>query len=135
MDVSLLSKEIDSLDHEAIAARRTDKWTIGRLLKDPKLRLPLVIVCAMQGGQQLSGINAVFYYSNTIFQQVNLGDTGSQLATLGTGIINVGMALVAVPLMSSFGRRTLFLVSCYLSVTFLTILCFAIAFAVSILQE
>lgn len=29
------------------------------VLRDPKLLLPLVLVCAMQGGQQLSGINAV----------------------------------------------------------------------------
>lgn len=29
------------------------------VLADPKLLLPLVLVCAMQGGQQLSGINAV----------------------------------------------------------------------------
>lgn len=29
------------------------------VLKDPKLFLPVVLVCALQGGQQLSGINAV----------------------------------------------------------------------------
>lgn len=29
------------------------------VLKDPKMLLPLILVCALQGGQQLSGINAV----------------------------------------------------------------------------
>lgn len=31
-------------------------WSV---IADPTLRLPLVLVCALQGGQQLSGINAV----------------------------------------------------------------------------
>lgn len=36
-----------------------EKYTLLSVLTDPKLLLPLVLVCAMQGGQQLSGINAV----------------------------------------------------------------------------
>lgn len=36
-----------------------EKQNIWSVLKDPRLFLPLVLVCAMQGGQQLSGINAV----------------------------------------------------------------------------
>uniref|UniRef100_A0A182SY98 Major facilitator superfamily (MFS) profile domain-containing protein n=1 Tax=Anopheles maculatus TaxID=74869 RepID=A0A182SY98_9DIPT len=33
--------------------------TLCSVLRDPSLTLPLVLVCALQGGQQLSGINAV----------------------------------------------------------------------------
>lgn len=36
-----------------------EKQGLWQVLSDPKLLLPLVLVCAMQGGQQLSGINAV----------------------------------------------------------------------------
>lgn len=36
-----------------------EKETLRSVLCNPKLLLPLVLVCAMQGGQQLSGINAV----------------------------------------------------------------------------
>lgn len=35
---------------------KPNTWSI---LKDPQFLLPLTLVCAMQGGQQLSGINAV----------------------------------------------------------------------------
>ncbi|XP_046412689.1 solute carrier family 2, facilitated glucose transporter member 1-like isoform X1 [Neodiprion fabricii] len=128
MDVSLLSNEVASLDQEAVTAEATEIWTIGRVVKDPSLRLPLLLVCTMQAGQQLSGVNAVFFYSNKIFQEAKLGETGAQYATLGTGVINVVMALIAVPVMSLFGRRTLFLLSCYLAVGCLTFLCFAIIF-------
>ena len=36
-----------------------EKQDLRSVLFNPKLLLPLVLVCAMQGGQQLSGINAV----------------------------------------------------------------------------
>lgn len=38
-----------------------EKQGLWQVLADPKLLLPLVLVCSMQGGQQLSGINAVDY--------------------------------------------------------------------------
>ena len=34
-------------------------WTIKQLLKAKKLRHPLLLLCALQAGQQLSGINVV----------------------------------------------------------------------------
>jgi hypothetical protein len=37
----------------------TGQWSIIRLIKSESLRWPLLLVCAMQAGQQLSGINAV----------------------------------------------------------------------------
>jgi hypothetical protein len=43
------SAHVDSSENRSL-------WSV---LKDPTLLLPLVIVCALQGGQQLSGINAV----------------------------------------------------------------------------
>lgn len=39
--------------------RLDEKQNLLSILTNPKLLLPLVLVCAMQGGQQLSGINAV----------------------------------------------------------------------------
>ncbi|XP_012269365.2 solute carrier family 2, facilitated glucose transporter member 1-like isoform X2 [Athalia rosae] len=125
---SILDNEIANLDQEAIAAKRTSTWTMARVFKDPTLRLPLILVCAMQAGQQLSGINAIFYYSNTIYTEAGLGVTASEYATLGTGVINVTMALIAVPVMSLFGRRTLFLLSCYLAAGFLIVSCISIIF-------
>lgn len=46
----------------------TGQWSIIRLIKSKSLRLPLLLVCAMQAGQQLSGINAVSFF----FQKKNL---------------------------------------------------------------
>ncbi|KAG7205192.1 hypothetical protein KM043_018280 [Ampulex compressa] len=51
----------------------------------------------------------------------------SQYATLGTGIANIAMALISVPVMSSLNRRSVLLSSCYLCVGCLIILCISIA--------
>ena len=131
MDIILLRNEVLVLEQELTIRTASDNWTIGRVLNDQCLRLPLLLVILMQFGQQLSGINAVFYYSDSIFERAGLNKTSSQYATIGTGLANVCMALASVLLMSRIGRRTLLLSSCYLSASCLLVLCFAIAFIVS----
>lgn len=72
MRLVVLSK-IRELNEEALAheiyemkieqqdsdAENLDSWSIGRVLVDKTLLLPLLLVCSLQAGQQLSGINAV----------------------------------------------------------------------------
>lgn len=58
-----LADELDDLR----AAHKADKesaaggvsWSMGSVVRAPTLRLPLMLVCALQAGQQCSGINAV----------------------------------------------------------------------------
>ena len=52
---------------EEVAQRAEAKITMWELIRSPTLRLPLVIAIVMQLSQQLSGINAVFYYSTNLF--------------------------------------------------------------------
>lgn len=123
MDIMLLQNEITSLQQELAMRSTSEKWSIQRVLKEPTVRLPLFLVCLMQAGQQLSGINAIFYYSNSIFLEAGLGITGAQYATLGTGVANILMAIISVPIMSFFSRRTILFMSCYLCAECLTALC------------
>ena len=46
---------------EDTATNDCETMSLLSVLKDPALRLPLILVCCLQGGQQLSGINAVCY--------------------------------------------------------------------------
>lgn len=127
----LLQNEINSLRDELAMKSTSETWNIKRVLRDPTVRLPLFLVCLMQFGQQLSGINAVFYYSNMIFLGAGLGIDGAQYATLGTGVANIGMAVISVPIMSLFSRRKVLFLSCYLSIGCLIVLCISIALIVS----
>ncbi|XP_020295331.1 solute carrier family 2, facilitated glucose transporter member 1-like isoform X2 [Pseudomyrmex gracilis] len=126
MDIMLLQNEIASLQHELATRSTSETWNIKRVLNDPVVRLPLFLVCLMQFGQQLTGINAVFYYSNAIFE-VGLGINAAQYATLGTGLANIIMAIVSVMIMSSFSRRKALFLSCYLCIGCLVILSISIA--------
>ncbi|KAJ0025920.1 hypothetical protein Pint_08966 [Pistacia integerrima] len=59
--------------------------------------------------QQLSGVNAVIFYSSTIFESA--GITSSNVATLGIGAIQVIATAVATWLVDKAGRRLLLIIS------------------------
>ncbi|KAG7307402.1 hypothetical protein JYU34_007588 [Plutella xylostella] len=103
-------------------------YSMVGVLRDPRLRLPLILCCAMQAGQQTSGINAVFYYSQTIFLQAGLTDTQAQYATIGCGFINVCTAVLMLRLLPQFGRRPLLLGSVLSSTVLLALLAASIKF-------
>lgn len=105
-----------------------EAWSVGRLLKSRELRLNLALVCALQAGQQFSGINAVFYYSMDIFRSAGLSKERSQYASLGAGLINFVMAVFMIPIVNVCRRRTLAITSCSLCVVTLLMLTVAITF-------
>lgn len=113
-------------DH--VPAVTPEMWSIGRLMKSRALRLNLALVCALQAGQQFSGINAVFYYSMDIFKSAGLSKEGSQYASLGAGLVNFGVAIFMIPIVNTCRRRTLTVASCSLCVVTLLMLTVAITF-------
>lgn len=123
----MLRQEIADLETELAKKSTISSWSIRQVFKEPTLRLPLILVCSLQLGQQLSGINAVFYYSNVIFMSAKLDPVTAQHATIGTGVINLGMAVISVKMMSLFGRRILLLISLYLTLLSLVIMTISIA--------
>jgi len=52
-----IAQEMAEMEAEANAKVQTSSFC--DVLRDPRLTLPLIIVCCFHGGQQLSGINAV----------------------------------------------------------------------------
>ena len=85
----------------------------GRLssLLAPALRKPLVIGVGLAILQQITGINTVIYYAPIIFQRAGMpGASASILATMGVGLGNVVMTIVALMLLDRVGRRPLLLV-------------------------
>jgi sugar porter (SP) family MFS transporter len=62
---------------------------------------------AIQGWQQLTGINFIFYYGTTFFKRA--GISNPFLITIATNIVNVFMTLPGMWGVEKFGRRTLLL--------------------------
>lgn len=119
-DSLLIHDELTTMELEA--ATQSDTRSIWSVIKDYKLLLPIVLVCVMQGGQQLSGVNAVFNYSTQFFQRAGLSLSAAQWATLGAGCINIFIALFSPMVMTNFDRRPIIIYSCLASGFFLVIL-------------
>lgn len=78
----------------------------AEMFGDKKVRLLVVSCLVLQISQQLSGINAIFYYSTAIFDGVI---SNPLVGTTLVGGVNVIATYVALLLMDSCGRRTLLL--------------------------
>ncbi|XP_048479621.1 solute carrier family 2, facilitated glucose transporter member 5 isoform X1 [Plutella xylostella] len=131
VSASVLTAELELLGTESAGeggGEGGEGYSMVGVLRDPRLRLPLILCCAMQAGQQTSGINAVFYYSQTIFLQAGLTDTQAQYATIGCGFINVCTAVLMLRLLPQFGRRPLLLGSVLSSTVLLALLAASIKF-------
>lgn len=74
-----------------------------------ELRRPLVVVSSAMISQQVSGINAVLYYSNDIFSRV-LPDAGPYVS-IGITLVNTLMTFPPIFLIDRVGRRPLLLAS------------------------
>ena len=62
---------------------------------------------------QLSGINAIIYYSPRIFEMTGLGKSSSLLSTAGLGVINFMFTLLAMNFIDRIGRRTLMMIGSF----------------------
>ncbi|XP_017061145.1 solute carrier family 2, facilitated glucose transporter member 1 [Drosophila ficusphila] len=112
-----LQEEVDEMELEA--ASKVKASGLVQVLLDPQLRLPLIIVCAFLGGQQLSGINAIFYYSVSIFRKAGLSVQASEWANLGAGSLNLATSMLGPVLLERINRRPLMLFSTFFCTAFL----------------
>ncbi|UYV74407.1 SLC2A4 [Cordylochernes scorpioides] len=104
-----IKEELEEMKHEAEADSKESKMTVLQVLRNRMLWAPLAIGVMMHLSQQLTGINAVFYYSTIIFTGAGLDKQHATLATMGVGIIMVTMTFITIPLMDRLGRRALHL--------------------------
>ena len=81
-----------------------------RALLAPWVRPMLVVGIGLAIFQQFVGINTVIYYAPTIIKSTGLADVASILATVGIGIVNVLMTVVAILVIDRIGRKPLLLI-------------------------
>ncbi|KAF4012314.1 hypothetical protein G4228_002909 [Cervus hanglu yarkandensis] len=95
-----VSEVLAELKEEKRKLERERPLSLLQLLGSHTHRQPLVIAIVLQLSQQLSGINAVFYYSTSIFESA--GVEKPAYATIGAGVVNTVFTLVSerVPAMS-----------------------------------
>ncbi|XP_043227935.1 solute carrier family 2, facilitated glucose transporter member 1-like isoform X3 [Amphibalanus amphitrite] len=123
-----VQEEIEEMKAEHEAAKLTARVTLREIVTNPALRAPLIISVVMMLAQQLSGINAVIFFSTDIYKRAGLDEMQAQSATLGMGAMNVLMTVVSVILVEKAGRKTLQLIglSGMFTTTVLLTLCLAL---------
>ena len=101
------NKKISDIESDDDDERRPPMNLI-EIFKDPVIRKIFGIVLFHHMYQQLSGMNAVMYYSTTIFESA-VSPQEAQYYAIYTTLTNFGMSIVAMFFVDRSGRRSLLL--------------------------
>jgi sugar porter (SP) family MFS transporter len=104
----------DTADKIINEINETDKEEKATLQQEPlfskRYKTPVMLAILFAVFNQVSGINAIIYYSPRIFEMTGLGTGSSLLSTVGLGVINFTFTLLAMNFIDRIGRRTLMLI-------------------------
>jgi len=75
-----------------------------------RYNLPIFLAISIGLFNQLSGINAILYYSNYIFASAGFSSSSAALQTVGIGLVNLFATLLGMSLIDKLGRKTLLLI-------------------------
>jgi SP family arabinose:H+ symporter-like MFS transporter len=78
-----------------------------RGLLDRRVRFIMLVALGLAFAQQITGINAIFYYLPTIFTQAGGGVNDAFRQAVLVGLVNLGMTFVAIGLIDKLGRKPL----------------------------
>ncbi|CAF4499288.1 unnamed protein product [Rotaria socialis] len=101
-----IEAELVEIQEEESAANK-ENLEISKVLRLNEFRWPLITSLVLNGIQQLSGINAVFFYSGDMFSVAGLREEKVFWGILATGVINLIATIVALKLIEILGRRPL----------------------------
>ncbi len=104
--------------------KKEEKGKLGDIFKS-KYATIMIIALGIAFFQQITGINAVFYYAPTIFEQAGGSTDSSFLQAIVVGLTNLVFTLVAIWLIDKLGRKPLLMIG----TTFMTIALLMAAFA------
>ena len=72
-----------------------------------KFNVPIVLAVLIAFFNQLSGINAIIYYSPRIFADTGMAESSALLSSVGVGVVNLIATLLGMFLIDKMGRKFL----------------------------
>lgn len=115
--------EIEEIRQEDEAEKAAGFISVRKLFRLKSLRWQLITIIILMAGQQLSGVNAIYYYADQIYLSAGVKANDVQYVTAGTGAVNVFMTICTVLVVELWGRRLLLLLgfsTCFLACAVLT---------------
>lgn len=119
--------EIEEIQQEDEAERAAGFISVVKLFRMRALRWQVISVIVLMAGQQLSGVNAIYYYADQIYLSAGVNTNDVQYVTAGTGTVNVVITFVAVFVVELLGRRVLLLLGFSICFTACCVLTAALA--------
>uniref|UniRef100_A0A8C8S9M7 Solute carrier family 2, facilitated glucose transporter member 5 n=1 Tax=Pelusios castaneus TaxID=367368 RepID=A0A8C8S9M7_9SAUR len=114
-------EEMEDIQRERFALHGEKPKKPWQLFGDRSVKWQLITVIVMTMGQQLSGINAIYFYASYIFKQAGIPAEKIPYVTLGTGACECLTALTCV-------RRRFLIVGGY---TLMSFWCLALTFSLT----
>ncbi|XP_071379911.1 solute carrier family 2, facilitated glucose transporter member 5-like [Centroberyx affinis] len=102
-----IQAEIEEMQEEQRSLSSVDTMSVWRLLLDDTVRWQVLSVAVINVGMQLSGIDAIWFYTNDIFENAGIPAPEIQYTTAGTGIIEIIAGLIGCFTIEKLGRRPL----------------------------
>jgi len=110
--IKIGGKEYARLTIEEIqrgVAKKEAKGTFSDLFS-VRMKTIMLIALGIAFFQQITGINAIFYYAPTIFEQAGGSTDSSFLQAIVVGLTNLLFTLVAIRLIDKLGRKPLLII-------------------------
>jgi sugar porter (SP) family MFS transporter len=92
-----------------IAGERQTKPKFSELFTR-RMRFIMFIALGLGFFQQITGINAIFFYAPTIFEKTGIPQENAFLQTIIIGLVNLGFTVVAIYVIDHYGRKPLLLI-------------------------
>lgn len=98
--------ELEAVEASLAADADRRRARIAELFR-PGMKLVLTVGVVVAVLQQITGINAVFFYAPMIFEQSGIGTDASFMQAVLVGLVNIAFTVLAILLIDRIGRRPL----------------------------
>ncbi|MER2493485.1 sugar porter family MFS transporter [Catenovulum sediminis] len=106
VDSQAAKKQLTEIRNSIGNSKHNLKSNVQTLFSQPLkfvLLLGLVIACI----QQITGVNAIYFYAPSIFEQSGIGKDASFIQAIWIGIFNIIFTLIAISAIDKVGRKPL----------------------------
>jgi SP family arabinose:H+ symporter-like MFS transporter len=93
--------------HASLAGEAKPKGNALAALFHPSMKLVLTIGVVVGILQQLTGINAIFFYAPMIFEQAGIGTNAAFMQAILVGLVNLVFTIAAIAFIDRLGRKPL----------------------------
>jgi len=101
-----IDDEIKDIKNSLISELNSDSET----LLSKKYIKPIMLAIAIAMFNQLSGVNAIWYYAPHIFKMAGAGAESAMLQTVLLGGINIVLTMLAMSVIDKYGRKKLMII-------------------------